>query len=193
MILYNESRNLALLTIAKNCSTSLQYGISKGFVQFDEKIENIELAKNTDAIIIFRDPINRWISGTVEYFAYPEGPPWKPMSDKGIELNFQQWLASKPQPWDYHTELQSTYYDYQGLNLKPYWYNKDVLKQINEDYNCLDNILQEHAEHQEPFRKKYKEMVLSFIEKNKDKVMAHLNELYQNDYNFFQTLKFVNR
>ena len=190
MILYNEARNLALFLIAKNCSTSIQHGISKGFVLYDKVIK---LPQNTNSIVIFRDPINRWISGTVEYFAYPEGPPWKPMSDKGIEINLQQWLTTTPRPWDYHTELQSTYYDYKGLNLKPYWYNKDVLKQINEDYNCLDNILEIHTEHQEPFRKKYKEMVLDFIEKDKDIVMAHLTKLYQSDYDFFQTLKFVNR
>jgi len=185
MIFYNEARNLAFLTIAKNCSESIMLGLNKQFVLNDK----IGLPQNTDAIVIFRDPVNRWISGTVEYFAYPEGPPWKPMSDKGIELNLQKWLTNKPQPWDFHTSLQSSFYNYHGLNIKPYWYHKNVLEEINEDYNCFDRILQTH---QEPFRKKYKKMILDFIEKDKYKVMAHLTTLYQLDFDFFQTLKFVN-
>ena len=184
MIFYNEARNLALLTIPKNCSESIMLGLKRQFVHYDAK----KLPKNTDAIVIFRDPVNRWISGSVEYFAYPEGLLPHPMSVKGIEINLTQWLE-KPRPWDFHTELQSTSYNWQDFNLKPYWYNKDVLKQINKDYNCFDRILQTH---QEPFRKKYKKMILDFIDKDKYRVMSHLSALYQNDYDFFQTLKFVN-
>ena len=68
LIFYNEAKNLALLTIAKNCSESILQGVTKDFVYFD----TIDLPKDTTAIVIFRDPYDRWISGTVEYFAYPD-------------------------------------------------------------------------------------------------------------------------
>ena len=52
LIFYNEAKNLALLTIAKNCSESIKQGATKDFVYYD----TIDLPKDTTAIVIFRDP-----------------------------------------------------------------------------------------------------------------------------------------
>lgn len=186
MIFYNEAKNLALLTIAKNCSESILQGVTKDFVHCD----TIDLPKGTTAIVIFRDPYDRWISGTVEYFAYPEGLRDLPVSERGVQLNLQQWLNREPAPWDYHTSLQSEFYDYSDLDLKPYWFCNSVLEDINKDYNCFDKIL---VTHQEKLRKKYKKIVKGFINKNQQVIESKLSTLYDADYKFFNTLKFVNR
>lgn len=186
MIFYNEAKNLALLTIAKNCSESILQGVTKDFVHCD----TIVLPKGTTAIVIFRDPYDRWISGTVEYFAYPEGLRDLPVSERGVQLNLQQWLNREPAPWDYHTSLQSEFYDYSDLDLKPYWFCNSVLEDINKDYNCFDKIL---VTHQEKLRKKYKKIVKGFINKNQQVIESKLSTLYDADYKFFNTLKFVNR
>jgi len=186
LIFYNEAKNLALLTIAKNCSESILQGVTKDFVHFD----TIDLPKDTTAIVIFRDPYDRWISGTVEYFAYPDSMRDLPMSERGVQLNLQHWLNQEPVPWDYHTSLQSTVYDYFNLDLKPYWFCNSVLEDINKDYNCFDKI---PVTHQEKLRKKYKKIVKGFINKNQQVIESKLSTLYDADYKFFNTLKFVNR
>lgn len=186
MIFYNEAKNLALLTIAKNCSESILQGVTKDFVHFD----TIDLPNDTTAIVIFRDPCDRWISGTVEYFAYPDSMRDLSISERGVQLNLQHWLNQEPVPWDYHTSLQSTVYDYSNLDLKPYWFCNSVLEDINKDYNCFDKIL---VTHQEKLRKKYKKIVKGFIDKNQQVIESKLSTLYDADYEFFNTLKFVNR
>ena len=186
LIFYNEAKNLALLTIAKNCSESIKQGVTKDFVYYD----TIDLPKDTTAIVIFRDPYDRWISGTVEYFAYPESVSYLSTSEHGVQLNLQQWLNREPMPWDYHTSLQSVVYNYSNLDLKPYWFCNSVLEDINKDYNCFDEIL---VTHQGKLRKKYKKIIKEFINKNQKVVESKLSTLYNVDYKFFNTLKFVNR
>lgn len=186
LIFYNEAKNLALLTIAKNCSESILQGVTKDFVYFD----TIDLPKDTTAITIFRDPYDRWISGTVEYFAYPDSLRDLSISERGVQLNLHQWLRKEPVPWDYHTSLQSTVYNYSNLDLKPYWFCSSVLEDINKDYNCFDKIV---VTHQEKLRKKYKKIVKEFINKNQQVIESKLSTLYDADYKLFNTLKFVNR
>ena len=174
------------MTIPKNCSESILQGVTKDFVQFD----TIDLPDNTTAIVIFRDPCDRWISGTVEYLAYPLGARDLGWSERSVQIILQQWLHKEPVPWDYHTSLQSTVYDYSNLDLKPYWFCNSVLEDINKDYNCFDKIL---VTHQEKLRKKYKKIVKGFIDKNQQVIESKLSTLYNADYEFFNTLKFVNR
>lgn len=183
---YSKTRNLYVLTIAKNCSTSLLDNLTPDFEQHQRPL------KTADVIVILRDPYERWLSGTVEYFAITASEQYGTREHMLRMLDI--WLRHTPHEFDYHTEPQSKsleVIDQFSGNVYYYYQHSKVLDDINQDWNILERI--EHnntSEHRH--RPKFRHALDKWVYKNKERLLKHLDVLYAEDYKLINSLQFVN-
>jgi len=189
---YSPKRNFYFCTIAKNCSTSIIKQLPTDF------LSNQKPCKDAEVVIILRDPIDRWFSGTTEYFAY--GPPpfehiLKKSSTKQM-IRILNWHIKMPtlHPFDYHTELQSNVIahvkQFTG-NIHYYYYHYDVLDDIRNDFGILKSISRENTG-ADKNRLRYRKALNKWSEKNHKELYLKLEEFYKPDYDMINNLNFVN-
>lgn len=180
MIIYNKARQLAFYTIAKNCSESILQCRNKSF---ERQQDTFNLPNNTKVICILRDPIDRWISGTVEFFS--QIPP---SSILGMNKSLVFWLDKEPYAWDFHTEHQSKDIN-TSWDIDYFWFGPTVLQDIQAKYKCFDKIIHTHRE---KFRTPYRQAIIEFMQNN-PQVESRLKTFYKNDYTLIENSQFVNR
>lgn len=186
---YSKKRNLYILSIAKNCSNSMLTNLKEDFVKGNRP------RKDADVIVILRDPLLRWKSGTVEFFALTQRLVRYYPVDKMISA-LDRWLRFPPVIFDYHTEPQAVTIntelpEFTG-NVFYYYQDDTVLDCINDQWNILHKV--EHlntARHD--IRPKFVKAINKWAKKNKHELAQHVNKLYAEDYKIIESLRFVNR
>lgn len=189
---YSPERNLYFCTIAKNCSTSIINQLPEDFVAVKPPLD-------ADVVVILRDPIDRWISGTVEYFTY--GPhsfvttlgnanPSKMLMALNSYIKRDTLYA-----FDFHTGLQSA----ELKNIKKftgkihyYYYHPDVLDDIQQDFNVFKSVSKENTTSADKHRPKFRMTLNSWLETNHEKLYPKLKEFYKKDYKLINRSQFVN-
>jgi len=180
---YSKKRNLYIFAIAKNCTNSILKNLTDDFVKGSQP------RKDADIIVILRDPYQRWISGTVEYFSYTiESDP------TSMIKRLDRWLMFPPVKFDYHTEAQSDalidIHDYTGRKFY-YYQDKEVLHYVNAHWNILKKV-QHLNTSQDKLRKPFANALRLWAEKNHEKLSSQLELLYKDDYKLIQKSGFVN-
>jgi hypothetical protein len=184
---YSEERNLYILSIAKNCTSSMLANLKDDFVS------GTHPRKDADVIVILRDPYKRWISGTVEFFALTQDlHRYRPVEYMLPALD--RWLRFPPVVFDYHTEPQSVTLNTElpEFTGRVFYYYQDskVLDAINTQWNILNKV--EHlntAKHS--IRPKFVKAINKWAKQNHDKLVEHINNLYAEDYKIINKSRFV--
>ena len=148
---------------------------------------------NKLAMVVLRDPLNRWLSGIAEYFAlyHNELDIEKHRYDKGfLDLVFDR-IA-----FDDHTERQL--YFLQGLDLSNcVWFRCDDTYRekftkflnshgISRDYTRYDY---QHTSEDSPPRQKFKNFFSSIVEEN-SKYCDAVKNYFHEDYKLINKVKF---
>lgn len=189
---YSAKRNLYFCTIAKNCSTSIINQLPKDF-------QATKPLPDTDVIVILRDPVDRWISGTVEYFTY--GPHsfvtthGAPNPSKMLMALNSYVKRDRLYAFDYHTELQSaelkTIKKFTG-KIHYYYYHAGVLDDIQKDFDVFKSVSKENSTVADKHRPKFRSVLESWLEINREVLYPKLKEFYKKDYKAINKLNFVN-
>ena len=163
-----NSKDVSILAIPKNCSSSIITGLKPSVIG----------SANT-VICILRDPFDRWRSGTIQYFTHEER-----LQAHTLDV----WLKTGTY-FDEHTLPQTTFI--KGNNIVYYYYKSNVLESIQADWNIFDSI--PHLQKTEqPDKQKIKRKVDKWISKNKEQLKDKIVNIYKDDYEQIEKVKFKN-
>ena len=144
---------------------------------------------NKHALVVLRDPIDRWLSGIAECMTLYH-PTFDFQDPESIELVFDRVT------FDDHTERQVYFLD--GLdtdNITFFWcnenYRQEFSKFMAEHYgpNKYDRYDYQHVSENSPERKKFKRIFREAIEKN-SKYLDQLRSYFDQDYRLIEQVKF---
>jgi len=143
------------------------------------------------AIIVLRDPIDRWLSGIAEYmFLYHNNVDTAHFSKSFFDIIFDR-IA-----FDDHTEKQILFIE--GLN-----FDRCIFFKCDQNYryffslyltaqgmnNRYSNYEYQHTTELSPERKKFKQIFAEEI-KNNSKYINHLKQYFNDDYKLINSVKF---
>ena len=116
---YNDKACMVL--IPKNASTAISTYIAW-------KPTDYKAINRRTYIAVFRDPVDRWISGATEYL-------WRGQNFDGLDITT---VDLDRIHLDKHTAPQHTFIDMlDPKRTKLYPFGPDVLKQLQDDWNCF--------------------------------------------------------
>lgn len=143
------------------------------------------------AIIVLRDPVERWISGMAEYMClYHSKIDTAYFSKSFFDIIFDR-VA-----FDDHTEKQSLFID--GLNFNNctfFWCGENYRQHFSKFLNGKDmnnryfNYDYQHVSDHDPERKKFKTFFTKAIEQN-SKYLYNLEKYFVEDYKLINSIKF---
>lgn len=163
-----NGKDVSILAIPKNCSSSIITGLKPSQPGLADTV-----------ICILRDPLDRWRSGTIQYFTYEER-----LKDQTLDI----WLT-KGTYFDVHTMPQSHFI--KGNNIINYYYKNNVLESIQADWDIFDSI--PHLQKTDkPAKEKVKRKVDKWISKNKTQLQVKIDKIYEKDYMQIAKAKFQN-
>ena len=184
-------QDLMYVNIPKNASSWTKPNLKDlGWVDFNYHYDRFY---RKHAMIVLRDPINRWLSGICEYFAL-----YHPTIDTSQFNSAFYDLLIDQVTVDDHTEKQ--FYFIEGLN-----YDRVTFFMCDENYRLdFSNFLKEHGYENKyqrydyqhttkecPIRSKFKKIFESLLLEPKylDKIKEH----YKRDYELLESVKFYAR
>jgi hypothetical protein len=142
---------------------------------------------NKHALVVLRDPVDRWLSGIAEYFAlyHPTFDTW---TTDAFDLTFDRVC------FDDHTERQvkflhgldtdnCVFFDFNN-------YRQAFSHWISEHYgkNKYDSYEFQHVSENSPERKKFKEIFKRKLENSK--YLEQIKNFYEQDYKLINQIKF---
>lgn len=146
--------------------------------------------KNKTALVVLRDPIDRWISGIAEYlYLYHPNIDLVHTGRAFFDLVFDKIT------FDDHTEKQV--YFIEGLDLSRcifFWFDDNYRKNFsnfliqNQMPNRYWNYEKQHVSNNEPIRKKFKEIFVEALENSK--YLHQIQQYFKQDYDLINSVKF---
>ncbi len=162
---YNN--NACIVLIPKNASTAISTYIA--WKPTDYKVIN-----RRTYIAVFRDPIDRWISGATEYL-------WRGQKFDGLDIAT---VDLDLVHLDKHTAPQHTYIDMlDPKRTKLYPFGPDVLNQLQNDWNCFRSTAEisiVNTIHTDESKIKVRDYVVDNANFNK------INDFYAKDLEIFR-------
>ena len=175
--------------VPKNASSWTKPNLQDyGWEFYNYKTDNL----NKHALIVLRDPVDRWISGIAEFLTLYH-PTFSLDSSELIDIIFDRIT------FDDHTERQV--YFLEGIDTKSatfFWcdenYRKNFSNFISEHYgpNKYDRYDYQHVSENSPERKKFKKIFSDHISKN-SKYLDRIRDHFHQDYNLINKVKFYGR
>jgi hypothetical protein len=142
------------------------------------------------AIVVLRDPVERWISGIAEYlYLYHRGWPNEAFTQSMLDLVFDK-IA-----FDDHTEKQV--YFVKGLDLSRcvfFWFDENYRERFSQFLtdngmpNKYHRYAKQHVSDLEPVRKNYKEIFSSAIKDSK--YLYQIEQYFKQDYELINSVTF---
>lgn len=142
------------------------------------------------AMIVLRDPVERWLSGIAEYlYLYHRDWPAEAFTRNMLDLVFDK-IA-----FDDHTEKQV--YFIEGLDLSRcifFWFDDNYRERFgrflaeNSMPNKYHRYAKQHVSDLDPVRKNYKEIFTSAI--NDSKYLYQIKEYFKQDYELINSVTF---
>lgn len=186
----HPNTDLMYVNIPKNASSWVKFYLTNdwSWEYYNYHQDNLY---HKHALVILRDPIDRWISGIAEYmYVYHRNINPKQLPKCFIELVFEQ-IA-----FDDHTEKQILFLEQLNLNnCTFFWcdsnfrslFGKYFLSQgMQNNYSTYHYI---HESESDPYRKKVKEVFKQLIETN-SKYRTKLEDFFRKDYTLIKALNF---
>ncbi|CAB5215163.1 hypothetical protein UFOVP190_425 [uncultured Caudovirales phage] len=143
-----------------------------------------------NAIIVLRDPVDRWLSGIAEYlYLYHRDWPNEAFTESMLDLVFDK-IA-----FDDHTEKQV--YFVKGLDLSRcvfFWFDDNYRERFgrflaeNGMPNKYHRYAKQHVSDLEPIRKNYKEIFASAIKDSK--YLYQIKQYFKQDYELIDSVTF---
>ena len=142
------------------------------------------------AMIVLRDPVERWASGIAEYL-YLYHRDW---TDQAFTAELLDLIFDKI-AFDDHTEKQV--YFIEGLDLSRcvfFWFDDNYRKNFsnflieNQMPNRYWNYEKQHVSNNEPIRKKFKEIFVEALENSK--YLHQIQQYFKQDYDLINSVKF---
>jgi hypothetical protein len=141
------------------------------------------------ALVVLRDPVDRWLSGIAEYFALYHS---KFKIDSWTESVFE--LVFDRVCFDDHTERQLKFLHGLDTDNCTFFnfdtYREDFSQWITEHYgeNKYDRYEYQHVSEQDPVRREFKEIFRNAI--NNSKYLEQIKNFYANDYQLINSVKY---
>jgi hypothetical protein len=142
------------------------------------------------AIVVLRDPVERWISGIAEYlYLYHRDWPNEAFTQSMLDLVFDK-IA-----FDDHTEKQV--YFVKGLDLSRcvfFWFDDTYRERFgrflaeNDMPNKYHRYEKQHVSDLEPIRKNYKEIFANAIKDSK--YLYQIEQYFKQDYKLINSVTF---
>jgi len=167
--------NTCIVHITKCASSAVKSNISWEIGNFNDQIFDTY-------ICILRDPIDRWISGTAEYF-HRAGVT---RIDTFVDL-FNHVVVPKISI-DTHTLPQAVFL--QGLKFETidaYEFSPSVLQRIDTVYNCCSSFDTVHTTQEYEIKKTFSEYIHEALNKSK-KFKNKVKSYYSIDYDLIERL-----
>lgn len=180
--------DLMYVNIPKNATSWTKPNLQDwGWENYNYHTDNLY---HKTAIIVLRDPVERWVSGIAEYlYLYHRDWPTESFNKQMLDLIFDK-IA-----FDDHTEKQV--YFLEGLDL-----DRCVFFKFNEQYrqnfsnflaehgmpNKYYNYEKQHVSDNEPIRRNYKEIFINSL--NNSKYLNQVNDYFRQDINLIEQTKF---
>jgi len=181
--------DLIYVNIPKNASSwTKQRLIDSGWEFYNYHSDNLY---HKHAIIVLRDPVDRWLSGIAEYmYLYHNKLDVAHFSNCFFDLVFDR-IA-----FDDHTEQQVLFFEkLDAVNSTFFWCDKNYRKLLSTffKYKGIQNNYQDfeyqHVTDNDANKKKFKELFKQTLNKN-SKYIQKLNLYFAKDYNLIRSVKF---
>jgi hypothetical protein len=180
--------DLMYINIPKNASSWTKPNL----FDFDWEIYNYHTDNlyHKTAMIVLRDPVERWASGIAEYL-YLYHRDW---TDQAFTAELLDLIFDKI-AFDDHTEKQV--YFIEGLDLSRcvfFWFDDNYRKNFsnflieNQMPNRYWNYEKQHVSNNEPIRKKFKEIFVEALENSK--YLHQIQQYFKQDYDLINSVKF---
>ena len=181
--------NLMYVNIPKNASSWTKPNLKDwGWENYNYHTDNLY---HKHALVVLRDPIERWLSGIAEYmYLYHKNLDTAHFSNCFFDLVFDR-IA-----FDDHTEQQVLFIE--GLNLDNctfFWCGPKYRESFSHFLtshgmpNRYFNYAYQHVTEDDPIRKKFKQIFKQVLEKN-SKYITNLDCFFSKDYKLIRTIKF---
>ena len=185
----HQESNLMYVYIPKNASSWTKPNLLDwGWEFYNYHTDNLY---NKHALVVLRDPINRWLSGIAEYFYLKH----RDFDSIQINRHFLDLIFDRV-AFDDHTESQILFL--QNLDLDKctfFWCDTEYrnnfshyLKSINMP-NKYYNYEYQHVTENEPVRSKFKKIFKHALENN-SKYKQQLEWYFAKDYKLINSVKF---
>jgi hypothetical protein len=177
--------NLMYVNIPKNASSWTKPNL----LDFNWKDSNYyDCQLNAHALVVLRDPVDRWVSGIAEYFAL-------------YHTNFNTWtsnifdLVFERVCFDDHTELQVKFIH--GLDTSKCTFlmcdanYRSRFSSIIQEYhgnNNYNKYAYQHVSEQDPVRKEFKKIFKDAI--SEPKYLSQIKNYFEADYHLINSVKF---
>ena len=146
--------------------------------------------KNKHAIIVLRDPVERWLSGICEYFTL-----YHPDIDiDNAGQAFWELLVDQV-TFDDHTEKQVFFVDGIDLNNATFFYCNEYYRLYFQQFlrskgfnNSYSSYKFKHTTNESDIRQKFKKYFEPVL--HNDRYLNHIKKHYARDYDLINTVKF---
>lgn len=184
----HANTDLIYINIPKNASSWTKPNLTELGWEFYNYIDDNLLHKH--AIIVLRDPIERWLSGICEYFTLYH--PDADLNNAGTA--FWELLVDRV-TFDDHTEKQIFFIDGVNLNNATFFYCNEFyrmyIQQFLRDHgfdNSYSHYKFKHTTEESDIRKKFKSYFEPLLQNEKYK--NHIKKHFAKDYDLINTVKF---
>lgn len=184
----HPERDLMYVNIPKNASSWTKPNLLDwSWENYNYHTDNLY---HKTAMIVLRDPVDRWLSGIAEYlYLYHRDWPNEAFTRAMLDLVFDK-IA-----FDDHTEKQV--YFVEGLDLSRcvfFWFDENYRECFgrflaeNGMPNKYHRYAKQHVSDLEPVRKNYKEIFTGAI--NNSKYLYQIKQYFKQDYELINSVKF---
>lgn len=185
----HSATDLMYINIPKNASSWTKPNLKDwGWDFYNYHIDNLY---HKHALVVIRDPVERWLSGIAEYmFLYHQSLDTAHFSKCFFDLIFDRI------GFDDHTEKQVLFLEKLDLNNCTFFWCDSEYRKLFSHFltsrnmpNRYFNYEYQHTSDSSPDRKKFKKIFSQILHEN-SKYLKNLKQYFNNDYKLIKSINF---